>query len=180
MNFNMKIFNLKKNKKDKGFVILFAVILVSIILSVSIGLSDIVYKELSFGTQAHNTGEAFLAADTGAECALLYEFKGSFITSNNASIYGYPTTDDEPLNVECAGSNISLNLNENGLYSSTGPWVFYLPNLGSTGKACAKVQVTKTGGSTNIISKGYSKGGDTTNCYSVDPNTVEREIEINL
>ena len=116
-------------------------------------------------------------AELNARC--FYEFKGSFITSNNASIYGYPTTDDEPLNVECMGSNISLNLSENGLYSSTGPWVFYLPNLGSTGKACAKVQVTKTGGSTNIISKGYSKG-DTTNCYSVDPNTVEREIEINL
>ncbi len=180
MNFNMKIFNFKNNIKNKGFVILFAVILVSIILSVSIGLSDIVFKELSFGTQAHNTGEAFLAADTGVECALLYEFKGSFMTSTGDSIYGYPTTDSEPLNVECAGSNIALNLDQSGLYSATGPWVFYLPNLGSTGKACAKVQVTKSGASTNIISKGYSRGGDTTNCYSVVPNIVEREIEINL
>ncbi len=176
----MQIFNLKKNKKDSGFVILFAVILVSIILSVSIGLSDIVFKELSFGTQAHNTGEAFLAADTGAECALLYEFKGSFMTSTGDNIYGYPTTDDEPLTIECAGSNIALNLDEGGTYSATGPWVFYLPNLGSSGKACAKVQVTKSGPSTNIISKGYSRGGDTVNCYSTDPNIVEREIEINL
>lgn len=173
----MKFFN-KEN--DKGFVILFAVILTSIILSVTLGLSDITFKELKFGTQAHATGEAFLAADTGVECALLYEFKGSFMTSTGDNIYGYPTTDDEPLSIECAGSNIALNLDESGVYSSTGPWVFYLPNLGSNGKACAKVTVTKNPPSTNIISKGYSDGGSTLNCYSTNPNLVEREIEINL
>ena len=177
MNFNMKKIN---SKNQNGFVILFAVILVSIILSVTLGLSDITFKELRFGTQAHNTGEAFLAADTGAECALLYEFKGSFMTSTGDSIYGYATSDSEPLSIECAGSNIALNLDESGVYSSTGPWVFYLPNLGSSGKACAKVTVTKSGPSTNIISKGFSFGGDTANCYSINPNQVEREIEINL
>lgn len=173
----MKFFNKKNNK---GFVILFAVILTSIILSVTLSLSDLTFKEIKFGTQAHATGEAFLAADTGAECALLYEFKGSFMTSTGDSVYGYPTTDSEPLTIECAGTSIALNLNESGVYSATGPWVFYLPNLGSTGKACAKVQVTKSGGSTNIISKGYSDGGSTLNCYSTNPNLVEREIEINL
>ncbi len=178
MNFNMKFFNKKNN--NKGFVILFAVILTSIVLSVTLGLSDITFKELKFGTQAHSTGEAFLAADTGAECALLYEFKGSFMTSTGDNIYGYPTTDSEPLTIECAGSTIALNLDENNLYSSTGPWVFYLPNLGSGGKACAKVTVTKNGIATNIISKGYSDGGQTLNCYSTNPNLVEREIEINL
>ncbi|MFA7285530.1 MAG: hypothetical protein WC011_01630 [Candidatus Paceibacterota bacterium] len=175
------LINLKRNQKDKGFVILFAVVLTSIILSVSLGLADITYKEISFGTSAKNTGEAFFASDTGIECALYYDFKGvqtSFGGYENP--FGYNGA--EPLTLECARNQFGFT----GGYSPTGPWTFILFNLGTSGKACAVVTVTKDFNDINdpdddetiIVSKGYNTGGDNISCTSNSPTRVEREIEL--
>ena len=62
-----------KKNKERGFVILFAVTLSSIILSIALGVANIALKEASFSTSARSTNNAFLAADTGAECALFHD-----------------------------------------------------------------------------------------------------------
>ena len=64
----MKIFNQIKN--NRGFVILFAVTLASILLTISLGVSNIALREIKFSTSAKDTNDAFFAADTGTECAL--------------------------------------------------------------------------------------------------------------
>jgi Tfp pilus assembly protein PilV len=63
----MKKMNFKKNK---GFVILFAVTISSILLTIALGVANIALKEIKFGTNARDTNEAFFAADTGTELAL--------------------------------------------------------------------------------------------------------------
>jgi hypothetical protein len=183
----MKFFikqNLIKNiKKDKGFVILFAVVLTSIILSISLGLADITYKEISFGTSAKNTGDAFFAADTGVECALYYDFKWVQTINGYQNPFGYnDPSGTNPLTLECAGNQFGFI----GGYSASGPWTFILDNLSSTGKACVIVTVTKDfnlpldpdDDETRIISKGYNIGGGNGNCSSNSPTRVEREIEL--
>jgi hypothetical protein len=171
---------LKNENQNEGFVILFAVVLTSIILSVSLGLADITYKEISFGTSAKNTGDAFFASDTGIECALYYDFKWVQTPFGDyENPFGYNGGDD--LTLQCAGTAFDFT---DG-YSTVGPWEFILHNLGPSGKACSIVKVTKTPISgtpnqiqTKIISKGYNLGGDNTDCISTSPNKVEREIEL--
>ena len=167
----MIVKKIKKNKilstklqRNKGFVLLFVVMLSSIILAITLGVVDISLKEIKFGTSAKDTNEAFFAADTGAECALYYDRSAS---GNNAF------TGTASMN--CAGSNITLN-------GSDPSWNFVVSGLGSEGKGCAKVTVDKTGlapcnSPVCIISKGYSTGD--VSCNSIDPNRVERQLELN-
>ena len=170
MNIFKKI-KLNKKNNQKGFVLLFAVVLSAIILSISLGLSEISLKQLSFGNQARETGDAFFAADTGLECALFYDIKG-------AGEYGTPFGYDGNLGemtvtLQCAGQNFQLN---DGNYSLEGPWTFVLAGLNPSEKSCAIVKVDKTPTQTIIISKGYNIGDE--NCAGNYPNRVEREIEI--
>ena len=84
---------IKKIKKNKGFVILFAVMLSSIFLAIALGVSNIAFREVTFGTSAKDANDAFFAADVGAECALfndknltVSELFPSPITCENKSI----------------------------------------------------------------------------------------------
>src|SRR5688572_19750284 len=60
-------------KNNRGFVMLFAVTLSSLILSIAIGVATIALREIKFGTSARDSNDAFFAADTGIECALNYD-----------------------------------------------------------------------------------------------------------
>ena len=75
---------IKKIKKLKsGFVILFAVTLSAILLSIAVGVTNIAFKELKFGTNARDANDAFFAADTGME-KILFQDKtpNTYLTGN--------------------------------------------------------------------------------------------------
>jgi len=150
----------KKIKKNRGFVLLFVVMLSSIILAIALGVADISLKEIKFGTSAKDTNEAFFAADTGAECTLYYDRSAP---ENNAFI--------GTASMNCAGSNITLN-------GSDPSWNFVVSGLGSEGKGCAEVAVDKSdSGSicnspTCIVSKGYN------DCNIPNSGRVERQLEL--
>lgn len=174
---NIKILCFGKNK-NKGFVLLFAVVLSSVILSISLGLSEITLSELNFSTSARNTNSAFFAADVGVECALFYE-NAKVGTTEGADLvtpFGYDGSSGDLLSLSCANQTFQLN---EGVFSLNGPWTFYLVGLGIDNKACVITTVDKTSipGVTRVISKGYNEGGQTTNCSGEYPNRVEREIE---
>ncbi|MFA6177304.1 MAG: hypothetical protein WC694_00175 [Candidatus Paceibacterota bacterium] len=67
----------KKIKNSRGFVILFAVTLSAIFLSIALGVSNITFREIRFSTSAKDTNNAFFAADSGVEQALLNEKSGT-------------------------------------------------------------------------------------------------------
>lgn len=67
-----------KRERCRGFVILFAVTLSAILLSIAIGVANIALKEIKFGTNARDTNNAFFAADTGAELALMNDKLGNY------------------------------------------------------------------------------------------------------
>jgi len=156
---------IRKNKKyNNGFVILFAVTLASIVLVMALGVANIALEEIKFSTSAKDTNNAFFAADTGNECALVNDLGAStpFVTLGSSGV------------VNCGGNSISI--------TGSGPWDFVLANIGSTGTSCAKVKVTKTttviGGvtytTTTIVSKGYNIGDSS--CNSTNPDRIEREL----
>ena len=151
-------------QKNKGFVILFAMMISSIILMIALGVINIATKEIKFSSGAKDTNDAFFAADTGAECALEYDR-----SDNNAF------TDSSSVPMNCAGSNVTL--------SATSPeWNFVVSGTSFIEKWCAKVKVKKTFDTsdppavllTEITSKGYNSGGPT--CDQTSGNNVEREL----
>jgi hypothetical protein len=158
----MRIYKDKKN--NKGFVILYAVMISSMLLAISLGVVNISLKEIGFGTSAVDTNNAFFAADTGAECALSNDRMDP--TRNRFS--GTAGYEDMP----CAGSFITIN------EDSTTSWSFFVLGIGNSGEGCAKVTVDKTNPEiTSIVSKGYNIGDSS--CNSLNLNRVERQIELN-
>ncbi len=160
-----------KNKKEKGFVVLFTVLIASIILAIAIGTSGIAYKELVLSSAARESHYSFFAADTGAECALYWD-----ITQN-----AFDTTQSPPPTF-CDNIPLNLAINVNNDY------VFSLPLANDT--SCAVVTVNKDepdpqGGSdtyTQIRSLGYNASCLTVanlQSSSAYSKIVERAIEIN-
>ncbi len=149
----------KKIKKNKGFVILFVVMISSIILAITISVANISFKEIKFSTSAKDTNDAFFAADTGAECALFYDklSENKFPTEGPAQI------------ITCANISITPTF-------SAGVYNFIIANLGSTGQSCVKVTVDKSVSPTVIISKGYNVGD--ASCNSSSSSRVERQLEL--
>ena len=148
----------KNLQKNKGIAILFAVTLSGIVLTIALGVINIALKEVKFGTSAKSTNEAFFAADTGVECALV----------NDKSSSEAFTQGGEPF-VYCLGQEIIPT----GSYPV---WNFVITGLGYSGNSCAKVTVSKNPPETTVTSTGYNTGD--ANCNSLSSNRVEREIEV--
>ncbi len=148
----------------KGFVILFAVMLSSILLAIGLGVSNIAFREVKFGTSAKDANDAFFAADTGVECALLNDKEGMSLFSDTST------------GVECLGTTINFIQNASTF------WTFNIVVLGSNGRSCAQVRVDKdiTLGTTIIVSKGYSSDDQNSDNTSCNPssNSLERELEV--
>jgi len=92
-------------RAQKGYLILFAVVISSIVLAIGLGIMSIVNKGLILASAGRASQFAFYAADTGIECALYWDRVHSgfgvtvFPTSTSSSIPGS--------GVMCAGEDIA-------------------------------------------------------------------------
>ena len=116
-----------------GFVALFAVLISAIVLTITLGIANISYKEVLLTSQARDANFAFFAADTGAECALYADIQkngfGQYDSSSDS--VGAPDSD-----FECAGTTQD--------FTRGGTLDFYLPFQSSpTVNSCAHVTVDK-------------------------------------
>lgn len=163
-------------KKNRGFVILFAVTISAILLAIALGVSNIALKQVNFSTSAKNTNDAFFAADTGAECALYYDRS----TPPPPNRFVWP--DSSGVSITCANATFTPSL-IGGSTSTAWSYSFNVLNLGSSTppQGCAKVVISKDNSSgttlTTIDSKGYNMGDSY--CASTNTNRTEREIQLN-
>lgn len=77
----MKLFS-QKNKKQKGFTILFAVLVSSLVLALGLGIISITMKEVQLSGAGRDSQLAFYAADSGAECAFYWDLKGDYFSTS--------------------------------------------------------------------------------------------------
>ena len=151
---------IKKIKKNKGFVILFAVTLAAILLSIALGVSEVAIKENSFSTSAEDTDNAFFAADTGTECALYYDSGDSTQNAFTGSA-----------SMDCA-NNSNVNISE-----SSPTWTFSLFDLGGASKGCVNVTMDKTDPNlTTVTALGYNSETNSSGTCVPAANAVEREL----
>ena len=154
-------------KKQEGFVLLFAVTISSILLSVALGVANVAFREVKFSASGRDTNNAFLAADTGVECALANDK----LSDGVFPIEG-PATD-----ISCAGNTITPVFTAT---ADTGTYTFVVPNLGSSESSCARVTLVKDQGVdptlVTITSNGYNIGDSS--CNSTNPNRTERRLQV--
>lgn len=107
---------------SRGFTILFAVLISSVMLAVGIAIFNITIRELRLSSIVRDSEQAIYAADSGAECALYHAFKlGLFSpTATNSwicngqtivGIGGHGYADDPSGNPDNANATSTVTVN---------------------------------------------------------------------
>lgn len=119
---------MKKNNLQKGFVVLFTILISSIVLLMALGIMSISTKEVTLSIQSRDAAKAFFAADAGMECALYAD------RQNNAFVPGVPVS------LSCNGTPVSVVTTPTFPYN----YEFYV-DLGQTNPyvGCARVGLIK-------------------------------------
>lgn len=184
---------MKNETRKRGVVILYAVLLMSVVLAISLGIFNITYRQILLSSVARESEIAFLAADSGRHCAMFWDSPFYDLDTgyrlNTPRPFGYVTVDINTLQrtfnsvsdakaIACGGdSSVQVTGNDATGRDFT---VFY--DLGDR-TACAKVTVTKNGDvnvpETTITSNGYNLAPDDKSaCPSGNTNrVVERTVE---
>lgn len=115
-----------KHVRERGVILLIAILLASITLVVGLGVYHRTYKEILFSAFWKQAQIAFASADGALECALYFELH----PVEPPICFGVPISSWVP------GSSGTFNIN--------------------TGSVCARVDITHNGIDTNIKAYGYN------------------------
>lgn len=173
--------NMKKNfniKKTKGFTLLFAVIISSLLLSIGVAILDLALKQFSLSSTGKNSQVAFYAADNGLECGLFWDRNASGVSA--ASVFATSSQSGNQTGaVNCDGVISTSTVTADATDATSTFWIYY-SNTTHSSAPCAYVQVIKTGSSTSATTEATtvnSSGYDI--CNSANPTITERSIESN-
>lgn len=140
-----------KNTSTKGFTLLLAILITSIVLGISVGFSTFVIRELTISAIGRESQKAFFASDSGIECSLYWDLKQNAFATSTTS------------NISCTGSSKTVG----------GPSGISEFDLNFANGACTHVKVDKT---VYHQIKIDSYGRNT--CNLSDSNRVERALEV--
>lgn len=188
-------------QKEKGYVLLLAVLISSIILAMSLGIFAISLKEVALATFARDSVKAFAASSRGLECAMFADRinrHAAFSSGNPLNFYDarVPITEYTPF---IRGSDPTYSISPDGAtFGET--WNLTTPSFtcsgitptvttkNSTGlssgitqfemdfgDSCAIVDVKKNGIETTFLSNGYSD-----KCISTNPRRTQRTISVTV
>ncbi|MBU2104031.1 pilus assembly PilX N-terminal domain-containing protein [Patescibacteria group bacterium] len=147
----------------RGFTLLIAVILTSVLLSVGLALLDVAYKQVVLSSTAKQSQTAFYAADSALECALYWDQKQGAFAYGSASA-----------SVSCTGQTFPVTTS---ISSNIQKSVFY---VACPSGESAQVEVYKAnGGATCSSGKTtciYANGYNT--CDASNPRRIERGLKV--
>lgn len=119
----------KKTRTQRGFTLLYAVLISSILLAIGIAIFEITVRELRLSSVVRESQYAFYAADSGIECVLYWDMQAS------SSRVFYPGASQT---ITCDSQSIP----------NVGGSAFGTPNTFSAGipgpNRCVSVTVTKS------------------------------------
>ncbi len=107
-------FKLTKNNK-KGFAMLFAVLVSSLLISIGLSIYNISVKSLSLASSEKDSEGAYYSGISAMECALYWDNKGVFpeydYAGPNGSVGPYNISNSTTTTVTCNGRPITLSFN---------------------------------------------------------------------
>jgi hypothetical protein len=149
----------KKRNTKRGFTLLLATLMASLLLTIGAAIFSIVKKEVILSSIGRDSQFAFYAADTAAECALYWDIRHDIFTATSS-----PYT-----NIKCD----EQNLGPIQFVEFDTPITFEYQPSGY----CARVSVTKSESDPHmtISARGYS-----TTCVGIatNPRALERAVEL--
>lgn len=151
----------------KGFTLIIAVLISSVVLSIGLSMFNISIKQSILSSTARESQSSFFAADSGMECASFWEYKTPSAFSNADCSWG--TTR------RCANQDITVAaVTADSGYDYACQFTMYLRGTGVTDGECAVVTINKD--TTPVATKMESRGYNT--CNTSDPRRTERGIRI--
>lgn len=147
-------------RRKDGFAMLFTVLIISIIMSIAIGISNVTFKQNLLTSIAKDSLVAFYAADAGVECGLYYDF----------TIGSFPKdlpVDSAPATLACGNNTLSKDTALSSLN-----YIVYRENVTDASKPCRNLVFNKTDPIKSAVqSRGY-------NVCNNSPRQVERALEV--
>lgn len=161
-----------RHTQQRGFTLLLAALIASIVLSLGAAIFAIAQKELALSSVGRDSQFAFYAADTAAECALYWDVRfGSFATSSDS----HPAS-----SVSCAQTTPSVTVAASS-QDATSTFTLSLAQIDPTKTYCANVSVAKSKNAvTNGIVTVIHADGFSSSCTTIltDPQALQRSVEL--
>jgi len=167
-----------KEHSQKGFALLLSILVISMILSVALGITSIVIKENQLSALVQESEAAFHAADKGIDCALFYHISydrntpallwSPFPTSTVGAGYSYPSNMNS---VTCDGEQLNTGWSVTNPAAGTWRTSFRLDFIDGS---CVDVRVENSNGGVNAVvtAEGYNT------CDTTSPRRTLRVIEV--
>ncbi len=154
----------------RGVTLLIAIIFTTVVLSVSLALLDITYKQVVLASAAKQSQYAFYSADSAMECALYWDQqKNAFAYTASPYLTGGFTCPDNSSALRTISPQTAPN--STMVVGTTRTTIFYIPCQGSG--TLGRVTVTKDNlNNTSIFTTGYST------CNASDPRRTERGLKV--
>ncbi len=180
----------KKIKDEKGFTLLFAVIVSTLVLAVGGSIINIALKQVILSGTGRESQYAFYAANTGIECAYYWDIAGvsgapAFATSSSGfdipgtaacagttDIYDDDSTDAERKNFETEDLGDGVTQSYFRLQNFTNP-------AGQELEYCADVYVRKTTDGSGAVTATVIESRGYNTCDEDNPRRIERGLEMN-
>lgn len=154
--------NHKKQKNNPGFAMLFTVLIISLILSISLGISNITFKQTILSSLAKDSQIAFYQADAAIECGMYYDTIGTFPLGTDTSSAIPPIT--------CG--DVSFTVDSSVSYTD---YLVFKQRDASATEPCSTIvfdKVTNSATSESIVRGiGYSVCGES-------PRQVQRALQV--
>lgn len=161
----------------KGFTLLLAALIASIVLALGTSIFEIAQKQFTLSSIGRNSQFAFYVADTIAECALYWDFRFSYFSTTTPENIT-PSCDSQPLGPFTEASSKTQPYSYPYTLTSTQRDLFGDTN--STGGYCAQVSVNKTLDQTGVVRTLIRADGYSVNCSSINTSAqaLQRSIEL--
>jgi len=170
-----KIFHHSNPTSSRGFTLLLAALVASVVLALGTSIYEIAHKEVMLSSIGRDSQFAFYAADTAAECALYWDFRYSYFATSTP-------TNPAAQNPTCDGQGMAPTGRQSTYpYTMTSAQMNLFTNTVTTGGYCTQVSVAKsldsvTGAVRTVIhADGYNVSCAT---ISVAPQALQRSIEL--
>lgn len=154
--------NNKKQMNNSGFAMLFTVLIISLILSISLGISNVTFKQTILSSLAKDSQVAFYQADSATECGVYYDTIDKFPLGSDISSL--------PSQITCGDSTFDMD------YSiSYNDYLVFKQSGVSSIEPCASIvfdKVTNAPENEAIVKGiGYSVCGES-------PRQVQRALQV--
>lgn len=182
----------RRRKSDKGFTLLLAALISSIVLAVGAAIFGIAQKQVLLSALGRDSQFAFYAADTAAECALYWDFRCNYFAPSTDLINPscnnpIPTCDTKLL--DATGRPTAAPYYP---YTMTSGQMDFFQDVPVSGDLCAQVSVKKcqgtfttngdcvVGAETDPVRTIIHADGYSTNCESILTSTraLQRSVEL--